>query len=130
MDWPARGSRGKPIAQVRKIRDDVRGRVAELLRARRVGAGLSVGPATGQDLETITRLLVATGLPTATHAAAARSDPDLTAPTWLAPCGLGRRQQPPRAICPSGQIVPAEPARSTVHFAVLARTSRGKRRRT
>jgi arsenate reductase len=33
MDWPLEDPKGKPIERVREIRDDVRGRVAELLRA-------------------------------------------------------------------------------------------------
>jgi arsenate reductase len=31
MDWPLADPKGKPIARVREIRDDVRGRVVELL---------------------------------------------------------------------------------------------------
>jgi arsenate reductase len=33
MDWPLEDPKGKPIERVREIRDDVRGRVTELLRA-------------------------------------------------------------------------------------------------
>jgi arsenate reductase len=33
MDWPLEDPKGKPIERVREIRDDVRGRVSELLRA-------------------------------------------------------------------------------------------------
>jgi arsenate reductase len=33
MDWPLEDPKGKPIERVREIRDDVRARVTELLRA-------------------------------------------------------------------------------------------------
>ena len=33
MDWPLEDPKGKPVERVREIRDDVRRRVAELLRA-------------------------------------------------------------------------------------------------
>ncbi|APR82590.1 Arsenate reductase [Minicystis rosea] len=39
MDWPLEDPQGKPITQVREIRDDVRGRVAGLLRAEGWGQG-------------------------------------------------------------------------------------------
>jgi arsenate reductase (thioredoxin) len=35
LDWPLEDPKGKPIARVREIRDDVRGRVLELLQEER-----------------------------------------------------------------------------------------------
>ena len=46
LDWPLEDPKGKPIARVREIRDDVRRRVLELLDARDWRRGLSA-PDTG-----------------------------------------------------------------------------------
>jgi arsenate reductase len=34
QDWPLEDPKGKPVERVREIREDIRGRIAELLAAR------------------------------------------------------------------------------------------------
>jgi arsenate reductase len=69
-DWPLVDPKGKPLPRVREIRDEIRARVEQPLRAegwaRRADDHLdsSIEPATARDLPAITQLLEGAGLPT------------------------------------------------------------------
>ena len=72
-DWPLEDPKGKPITRVREIRDEIRGRVSDLLerwgasstRQATVLPTLIVQPATATDLQAVASLLVDAGLTTA-----------------------------------------------------------------
>lgn len=67
-DWPLEDPKGKPIARVREIRDDVKARIERLLREEgwaREGTGESVTlhPLAAADIEPVLALLARAGLP-------------------------------------------------------------------
>jgi arsenate reductase len=65
VDWPLEDPKGKSIERVRAIRDEVRERVVALIAAASSPAGVTIGPASNDDAESVRRLLVQAELPTA-----------------------------------------------------------------
>ncbi len=63
LDWPLQDPKGQPAPRVREIRDDVRQRVADMLRAEGWESAPRIGPASGADRAAVGRLLAAAGLP-------------------------------------------------------------------
>jgi arsenate reductase len=61
-DWPLEDPKGKPLPRVRAIRDEVRARVAALLRREGWGA-IAIRAAEANERATVEALLLAAGLP-------------------------------------------------------------------
>jgi N-acetylglutamate synthase-like GNAT family acetyltransferase len=64
LDWPLEDPMGKPLETVRRIRDEIRERVAALIGGEGCGrAAITIEPASAADVDTVRALLVQVALP-------------------------------------------------------------------